>query len=111
MLRHGIRNLIGNVWRLNSDIFDAPTICSVRIHTDLRYDGGMLIPHGKLPHTTLRAVVEEYVTRDGTDHSSVDTRIESVLRQLVSGQAELHFDLQSATTNIVEVGNGTSSQR
>ena len=24
-------------------------------------DGGMLIPHGKLPHTTLRAVVEEYV--------------------------------------------------
>ena len=42
----------------------------------------MLIPHAQLSPATLRAVVEEFATRDGTDHSSVEQRIESVLSQL-----------------------------
>jgi len=64
----------------------------------------MLIPHQRLSHTTLRAVVEEFVTRDGTDHSLVEKRIEVILRQLHAMEVELHFDHRTATTNIVPSG-------
>ena len=40
-----------------------------------------------LSPTALRAVVEEFVTRDGTDHSLVERRIEMVLRQLDAGMS------------------------
>ena len=49
----------------------------------------------------LRAVVEEFVTRDGTDHSPVERRIENVMRQLDAGRVELHFDAKTETCNIV----------
>jgi len=61
----------------------------------------MLIPHQELEPSTLRKVVEEFVTRDGTDSSSVETRIETVLQQLKNGRAELHFDDDTKTTNIL----------
>ena len=61
----------------------------------------MLIPHQELEPATLRKVVEEFVTRDGTDSSSVETRIEAVLRQLENGRAELHFDDDTKTCNIL----------
>jgi len=63
----------------------------------------MRIPYTELAPATLRAAVEEFVTRDGTDHSSVDRRIKNVLRQLEAGQVELHFDDESETCNIVTV--------
>jgi len=61
------------------------------------------IPHTKLLPATLRAVVQEFVTRDGTDYSSVERRVENVLRQLEAGRVELHFDDLSQTSNIVPV--------
>ena len=66
----------------------------------------MRIPREKLSPATLRAVVQEFVTRDGTDHTSVERRIESVLRQLEAGRVELHFDSQTETCNIVTVEDG-----
>ena len=63
----------------------------------------MRIPHAGLSPIALRAVVEEFVSRDGTDHSSVDRRIDQVLRQLTAGRVELHFDEESKTCNIVVV--------
>ena len=63
----------------------------------------MRIAHTLLSPAALRAIVEEFVTRDGTDYSSVERRIESVMRQLRAGRAELHFDDQTATCNIVAV--------
>ena len=66
----------------------------------------MRIPHTKLSPKALQAVIQEFVTRDGTDHSSVETRIESVLRQLEAGLVELHFDDQTETCNIVTVEVG-----
>ena len=68
----------------------------------------MRIPHTKLSPVALRAVVEEFVTRDGTDHSSVESRTVNVLRQLDEGRAELHFDDQSKTCNIMPVGVGVN---
>ena len=66
----------------------------------------MRIPHAELLPATLRAIVEEFVTRDGTDHSHVARRVENVLRQLEAGQAELHFDEQTQTCNIVAIEQG-----
>ena len=43
------------------------------------------------------------VSRDGTDHSSVERRIEVVLRQLDAGRVELHFDGTTETCNILPV--------
>jgi uncharacterized protein YheU (UPF0270 family) len=45
----------------------------------------MLIPHRLLTPGAVRAIVEEFVTREGTDHSAADQRIERVLRQLGVG--------------------------
>ncbi|MCL4153886.1 UNVERIFIED_CONTAM: hypothetical protein GTU68_026123 [Idotea baltica] len=61
----------------------------------------MLIPHQELVPSTLRKVIEEFVTRDGSDISSIDARIEAVLKQLENGRAELHFDDDSKTCNII----------
>jgi uncharacterized protein YheU (UPF0270 family) len=55
----------------------------------------MRIPHTKLSPATLRAVVQEFVTRDETDDSSVERRIENVLRQLEAGRVAVHFDDQT----------------
>lgn len=61
----------------------------------------MRIPPEKLDETTLRRVVGEYVSRDGTDSSDMNARVGRVLGWLRSGQAELHFDGETRTTNIV----------
>jgi len=61
----------------------------------------MLIPHRQLSSVALRAVVEEFVTRDGTDNSNVEPRIARVLRQLDVGNVELHFEQETATCNIL----------
>ena len=61
----------------------------------------MRIPIGSLDEDTLRRVVEEYVSRDGADLSDMDARVDRVLGLLRSGRAELHFDDDTQTTNIV----------
>jgi uncharacterized protein len=63
----------------------------------------MRIPHKQLSRVARRAVVAEFVTRDGTDHSSVKRRIETVLRHLEAGRVEAHFDDETETCNIVPV--------
>jgi uncharacterized protein YheU (UPF0270 family) len=53
----------------------------------------------------LRALVEEFVTRDGTDYGdverSVEEKIAQVTAQLVSGEASIVFDPETETVNIV----------
>jgi uncharacterized protein YheU (UPF0270 family) len=65
----------------------------------------MRIPPELLSPKALRAVVQEFVTRDGTDDSSVERRIEVVMRQLDAGIVELHFDDTTETCNIVPAGD------
>ena len=71
----------------------------------MQYTTSMRIPPELLSHKALRAVVEEFVTRDGTDDSSIERRIESVMRQLDAGIVELHFDDETKTCNIVPAGD------
>lgn len=63
----------------------------------------MRIPHSKLSEKALKEVVEEYVTRDGTDHSRVTQRIIDVLEQLERGIVELQFESETGTCHIVAV--------
>jgi uncharacterized protein YheU (UPF0270 family) len=51
----------------------------------------------QLSSAALRAVIEEFVTRDGTDHTSVERRIQKVLR---------HLDNTTKICNILLVENG-----
>ncbi len=66
----------------------------------------MRIPHLQLSPAALRAVIEEFVTRDGTDNSFVEPRIKLVLRQLDVGSVELHFERETETCNILSVNEG-----
>lgn len=61
----------------------------------------MRISHLQLTPAALRAIVEEFVSRDGTDNTSVEGRIETVLRQLNTGRVKLHFDDETQTCNIL----------
>jgi hypothetical protein len=54
-----------------------------------------------LSPSALRAVVEEFVTRDGTDDSSIERCIKTVIRQLDAGRVELYFDGKTETCNIL----------
>lgn len=63
----------------------------------------MKIPHAKLSQAALREVIQEFVTRDGTDNSTFKQRMTDVLHQLENGSVELHFDVQTNTCNIVPV--------
>jgi uncharacterized protein YheU (UPF0270 family) len=65
----------------------------------------MRIPHLQLSPAALRAVIEEFVTRDGTDNTSVEPRIMQVLHQLDIGSVELHFEQKTATCNILPVNH------
>jgi uncharacterized protein YheU (UPF0270 family) len=53
----------------------------------------------------LRGLVEEFVTRDGTDYGaverSVEEKIAGVMAQLASGEARIVFDPETQTANIL----------
>jgi uncharacterized protein YheU (UPF0270 family) len=65
----------------------------------------MRIPPEQLSEKALYAVVQEFVTRDDTDHSSVEQRIRSVLRELHAGNLALHFDDESQSCNVLPAGD------
>jgi uncharacterized protein YheU (UPF0270 family) len=65
------------------------------------------VPHTSLRSDTLRAVVEEFVTRDTTDYGerecTLEERVEDVMRQLRRGDVRLVFDEKTGSVNIVRV--------
>lgn len=63
------------------------------------------VPYTALSADALRGLVEEFVTRDGTDYGvrerSVDEKIRDVMRQLERGEVKIMFDPASRTANLV----------
>lgn len=63
------------------------------------------IPPEALTEEALRGLVQEFVTRDGTDYGAVERSIEEktaeVRRLLASGEAQVVFDPGTETANIV----------
>jgi uncharacterized protein YheU (UPF0270 family) len=65
----------------------------------------MQIPYEMTPPETLRNLIEEFVTREGTNYGdrefALETLIEQVLKQIKRGEAVVVFDPDSETTSIV----------
>jgi uncharacterized protein YheU (UPF0270 family) len=63
------------------------------------------VPYDSLKADTLRAVVEEFITRAGTDYGArertLEEKITEVMRQLRRGEAIVVFDPRTSTVNIV----------
>ena len=63
------------------------------------------VPPESLSRETLRALIEEFVTRDGTDYGAAERGLEAkvadVLRQLERGEVRIVFDPESETTTLV----------
>ena len=62
------------------------------------------IPQDALPVEVLRRVIEEFVTREGTDYGdrvfTLDEKVSHVRSQLESGQAVLTWDEPTQTVGI-----------
>lgn len=67
------------------------------------------IPYDQLSTKALRGVIEEFVTRDGTDYGEIEvpleTRINQVLGQLKSKKAVIVFDQATETCTILKSGD------
>jgi len=63
------------------------------------------IPLHSLSAEALRALVESFVNREGTDYGRVERSFEAkvadVMRQLERGEAEIVFDPENESPNIV----------
>ena len=67
----------------------------------------MEIPHNQLSEETLLAVIEEFISREGTDYGhrmyTFDEKIEMVKSQLISGEIKLFFDTETSSCNLIKV--------
>ncbi len=65
----------------------------------------MIIPYDKLSPEALEGLIEEFVTRDGTDtgysKKSLEQDVAMVKRQLKKGDAVIVYDQRTQTGNIV----------
>jgi len=65
----------------------------------------MQIPHDALPAETLRNLIVEFITREGTyigsgDEPDLDADIAQVMTQLEKGKVRITFDEETQTTSI-----------
>jgi hypothetical protein len=62
------------------------------------------VPYEQLSPEALEGVIEEFVTRDGTDYgeteATLDTKISQVMDQLRTGKVVIVFDPESESCNI-----------
>ena len=64
----------------------------------------IVVPHTELAADVLRAVIESFVLREGTDYGerehSLDEKVARVIRQLERGEAQIVFDPATETVDI-----------
>jgi hypothetical protein len=72
-------------------------------------DKGVELDPDQLSPAALRGLVEEYVSREGTDYGHADWTLEEkvtqVFRQLERGEARIVFDLELESASIVAVSD------
>lgn len=70
-----------------------------------QHEEGVEVPYERLDPDTLRNLIQEFVTRDGSDWndagSALEAKVEQVLQQLRRKEVKVVFDLTSQTANIV----------
>ena len=64
----------------------------------------MEIPYTALPAETLTAVIEDFITREGTDYGdreyTLEEKVKQVRGQLERGEIKLTFDPESETCTL-----------
>lgn len=67
----------------------------------------MEIPYQRFEPKILRAVIVEFVSREGTDYGdrvySLDEKVAAVQRQLEDGSARIVFDSETESCNVVSI--------
>jgi uncharacterized protein YheU (UPF0270 family) len=67
----------------------------------------MEIPFTELTDEALRGVIEEFVSREGTDYGSIDFSFEENIKQikgqLMAGDIKLVFDAETHSCSLVQV--------
>ncbi len=78
-------------------------------------DDAIEVPVESLSAEALRGVVQEFVTRDGTDYGSRERQLEEkvadVMRQLSRGEVRIVFEPESGTVNIVVAPSPSGRRR
>ena len=66
----------------------------------------MKIPYTDLGKTTLNGLIEEFVSREGTDYGShmysLEDKVAHVMKQLEKGIVFIDYDAESSSCNIVK---------
>jgi uncharacterized protein YheU (UPF0270 family) len=64
----------------------------------------VMVPHGELAPELLRAVIESFVLREGTDYGeqelTLEQKVTRVLRQLERGEVRIIFDPDTQSVDI-----------
>jgi len=65
----------------------------------------MRIPHTELNQSTLKSLIEEFVSRDGTDYGeievSLDEKIAQIIQQLDNNEIFIVFDAETESCTMV----------
>ena len=68
-------------------------------------ESGIVIPWERLSEGALRGVIEEFVTREGTEYGdhdvSLDDKVRDVQRQLERREVVVLFDVKTEAVNLV----------
>jgi uncharacterized protein YheU (UPF0270 family) len=67
----------------------------------------MIIPHNELSDDALSGLIEEFVTRDGTEMSDASAKAAIVRKGLDRGDLLVVYDPKSESCNIVPADNTT----
>jgi uncharacterized protein len=75
----------------------------------------VVVPHTELAEDLLRAVIESFVLREGTDYGeqefSLEQKVAKVVRQLERGDAQIVFDPDTESVAIVVVPSSARRSR
>jgi uncharacterized protein YheU (UPF0270 family) len=75
----------------------------------------VVVPHTELGSDLLRAVIESFVLREGTDYGerefSLDQKVARVIRQLERGEAQIVFDPDTESVGIMVVKASAAAAR
>ncbi len=75
----------------------------------------IVIPHTSLSPEALRGVIESFVLREGTDYGereyTLDEKVAHVLAQLERGEAQIEFDPDTETVDIVPAQTAAARER
>lgn len=66
----------------------------------------MEIPYKELEEATLNNLIEEFVSREGTDYGSqtynLEDKVKHVMKQLNKGLVYINYDAETSSCNIVK---------